>query len=48
MDYGLTGTNRSRPGRREAMGAVRAGGTLAVTKLNRLARWLPDARDISD
>ena len=30
------------------MGACRAGDTLVVTKLDRLARSLPDARDIVD
>ena len=30
------------------MAAVRAGDTLVVTKLDRLARSLPDARDIAD
>lgn len=48
VDQGLTGTNRARPGLREAMAAVRAGDTLVVTKLDRLARSLPDARDIAD
>ncbi|MBT2523249.1 recombinase family protein [Arthrobacter sp. ISL-28] len=46
VDHGLTGTSRDRPGLREAMAAVRAGDTLVVTKLDRLARSLPDARDI--
>lgn len=48
VDHGLTGTNRARPGLREAMAAVRSGDTLVVTKLDRLARSLPDARDIAD
>lgn len=48
VDHGLTGTNRARPGLREAMAAVRGGDTLVVTKLDRLARSLPDARDIAD
>lgn len=48
VDHGLTGTNRSRPGLREALAACREGDTLAVTKLDRLARSLPDARDIAD
>lgn len=48
VDHGLTGTNRSRPGLREAMAAVRKGDTLVVTKLDRLARSLPDARNIAD
>jgi DNA invertase Pin-like site-specific DNA recombinase len=46
VDHGLTGTNRDRPGLREALAAVRTGETLVVTKLDRLARSLPDARDI--
>src|SRR5207344_3235121 len=33
---------------REALAACRAGDTLVVTKLDRLARSLPDARDIVD
>jgi excisionase family DNA binding protein len=44
VDHGLTGTNRERPGLREALAACRAGDTLVVTKLDRLARSLPDAR----
>src|SRR3954468_9259979 len=48
VDHGLTGTRRDRPGLREAMAACRAGDTLVVTKLDRLARSLPDARDIVD
>ena len=48
VDHGLTGTNRERPGLREALAACRAGDTLVVTKLDRLARSLPDARDIVD
>ena len=48
VDHGLTGTNRTRPGLREALAACRAGDTLVVTKLDRLARSLPDARDIVD
>lgn len=46
VDHGLTGTNRQRPGLREALAACRAGDTLVVTKLDRLARSLPDARAI--
>jgi len=46
VDHGLTGSNRDRPGLREALAACRAGDTLVVTKLDRLARSLPDARDI--
>lgn len=48
VDHGLTGTNRDRPGRREALAACRAGDTVVVTKLDRLARSLPDARAIAD
>lgn len=46
VDHGLTGTTRVRPGLREALAACRDGDTLVVTKLDRLARSLPDARDI--
>src|SRR3954469_23081178 len=48
VDRGLTGTNRERPGLREALAACRAGDTLVVTRLDRLARSLPDARAIAD
>ena len=48
VDHGLTGANRDRPGLRLALAACRAGDTLVVTKLDRLARSLPDARDILD
>ena len=48
VDHGLTGTNRDRPGLREAMAACREGNTLVVAKLDRLARSLPDARAIAD
>ncbi len=46
VDHGLTGTNRDRPGLREALAACRSGDTLVVTKLDRLARSLTDARNI--
>jgi DNA invertase Pin-like site-specific DNA recombinase len=46
VDHGLTGTNRDRPGLREALAAVREGDVLVVAKLDRLARSLPDARNI--
>src|SRR3712207_38064 len=48
VDHGLTGTSRERPGLREALAACRAGDTLVVTKFDRLARSLPDARAIAD
>jgi DNA invertase Pin-like site-specific DNA recombinase len=47
-DRGLTGTHRSRPGLDQALAAVRRGDTLVVPKLDRLARSVPDARDIAD
>ncbi|MDX3111173.1 recombinase family protein [Nonomuraea angiospora] len=48
LDHGLTGTNRDRPGLDQALAAVRSGDTLVVPKLDRLARSVPDARDIGD
>ncbi len=48
VDHGLTGRNRDRPGLDQALAAVRGGDTLVVTKLDRLARSLPDAREIAD
>jgi DNA invertase Pin-like site-specific DNA recombinase len=47
-DKGMTGTNRDRPGLREALAACRGGDTLVVTKLDRLARSLRDATDIAE
>ncbi len=47
-DHGLTGTIRTRPGLDQALAAVRAGDTLVVPKLDRLARSVPDARAIAD
>nr|WP_294695086.1 recombinase family protein [uncultured Friedmanniella sp.] len=46
VDHGLTGTNRDRLGLRLALAACHPGDTLVVTKLDRLAQSLPDARDI--
>ena len=48
VDQGFTGTNRARPGLDQAIAAVRAGDTLVVPKLDRLARSVPDARAIAD
>lgn len=48
VDHGLTGTTRAPPGPREALAAVRAGDTLVVTKLDRLARSVPGARAIAN
>ena len=47
-DHGLTGTTRARPGLDQALAAVREGDTLVVSKLDRLARSVPDARAIAD
>lgn len=47
-DHGLTGTNRLRPGLDQALAAVRNGDTLVVSKLDRLARSVPDARAIDE
>jgi len=46
LDHGLTGTNRARPSLDQAIAALREGDTLVVPKLDRLARSVPDARDI--
>ena len=46
LDKGLTGASRGRPGLDQALAAVRDGDTLTVTKLDRLARSVPDALDI--
>jgi DNA invertase Pin-like site-specific DNA recombinase len=48
LDHGLSGATRARPGLDQALAAVRAGDTLVVPKLDRLARSVPDARDIGD
>jgi DNA invertase Pin-like site-specific DNA recombinase len=48
LDHGLTGTRRARPGLDQALATVREGDTLVVTKLDRLARSVPDARAIGD
>ena len=48
LDHGMTGTRRQRPGLDQALAAVRSGDTLVVPKLDRLARSVPDARDIGD
>ena len=43
--HGPTGTNRARPGLREALAACRNGDTLVVAKLDRLARSLRGTKD---
>ena len=48
VDHGLTGRNRERPGLKEALAACRSGDTLVVTKLDRLARSVRDAKNIAD
>ncbi|PZT72039.1 MULTISPECIES: recombinase family protein [unclassified Streptomyces] len=48
LDKGPTGTKRERPGLDQALASVRSGDTLVVPKLDRLARSVPDARDIGD
>jgi DNA invertase Pin-like site-specific DNA recombinase len=48
LDHELTGTNHKRPGLDQALAAVRGGDTLAVPKLDRLDRSVPDARAIGD
>ena len=48
IDEGMTGTKRERPGLDQALAAARSGDTLVVPKLDRLARSVPDARDIAD
>ena len=48
LDRAYSGTNRARPGLDQAIAAVRAGDTLVVPKLDRLARSVPDARQIGD
>lgn len=48
VDRGLTGTDRDRPGLRDALARCSRGDTLVVTALARLARSVPDARDTVD
>jgi DNA invertase Pin-like site-specific DNA recombinase len=48
LDKGLTGTSRARPGLDQALATVRSGDTLVVPRLDRLARSVPDARQIGD
>jgi DNA invertase Pin-like site-specific DNA recombinase len=48
VDQGLTGRNRNRPALAAALSACRQGDSFIVTKLDRLARSMPDARDIAD
>src|SRR5437016_1892530 len=48
LDRAYSGTTRGRPGPDQALAAVRAGDTIVVPKLDRLARSVPDARQIGD
>ncbi len=48
FDHGLTGTNRARPGLREALAACRDGDSLVVAKLDRLARSVTGVRAIAE
>ncbi|NES13631.1 MULTISPECIES: recombinase family protein [Micromonospora] len=48
LDRTYSGTTRDRPGLDQALAAVRTGDTLVVPKLDRLARSVPDARQIGD
>ncbi len=48
VDHGLTGTNRARPGLREALAACRRGRHAGGDQADRLARSLPDARAFAD
>jgi DNA invertase Pin-like site-specific DNA recombinase len=48
VDHGMSRTKRDRPGLDQALASVRTGDTLVVPKLDRLARSVPDARDIAD
>lgn len=48
VDHGFTGTNKNRTGLRETLAACRAGDTFVVTKLDRRARSVRDAHEITD
>lgn len=47
-DLGRSGATMTRPELEACLRALQPGNTLVVTKLDRLARSLPDARDIAD
>lgn len=47
VDHGFTGSRKSRPGLEKALSAVRPGDELVVTKLDRLARSMRDAKEIA-
>lgn len=45
-DHGVSAVTKKRPGLQQALAACRAGDTLVVTKLDRLARSVVDAREL--
>lgn len=47
LDHGYTATNRNRPGLARALDRLREGDSFVVTKLDRLARSVPDAHAIA-
>ena len=47
VDHGLSGRSIDRPGLRQALAACRAGDSLVITKLDRLARSVADAASIA-
>jgi DNA invertase Pin-like site-specific DNA recombinase len=48
LDHGMTGRNRARPGLEQAIAAVREGDTVGVPNLARLARSVPDGRQMGE
>lgn len=48
VDHGLSGSNRQRPALSQALEAAGRGDVFIVTKLDRLARSVRDARDLMD
>lgn len=48
FDHGISGRTKQRPGLNQALAACRTGDTLIVTKLDRLARSVHDASEISE
>lgn len=47
LDHGLVDRHRRRPGLEQALAVAHPGDTLVVPRLERLARSVPDARDIA-
>jgi len=48
LDHGLTGTDRDRPGLRDALAVLPRRDVLVAAKLDRLTRSVPAARAIAD